>query len=196
MVEQPAGALRARGWHGPYHGALLGDDRAGEAERLGEGHGARGHAAGDERDADPAAGGFGDGGQRALADDQVVADERAVDVDRDQADRQSRLDHQRLSGGRAARTDAPCEPVAACPKGPAGCGIASGPEAPPLQCSTAGPWSKPISTRAARRPGREPRRQSLQQSPHDRQPVGPAVERHARLERCGDGQPIDSPDGM
>ena len=39
--------------------------------------------------------GLGDDRQRPLADNQVVADERAVDVECDQADRQFRLHHQR-----------------------------------------------------------------------------------------------------
>ena len=133
---------------------------------------------------------FADGGQGALADDQVLADERAVDVEGDQADRENRLGHQR------APATGRCRPRSTCASRglPERSGWISARPARrqrrPLPASTAGPWSKPIS-RSAAPPGAERRGQRGEQPPDDGQSVGPAVERQTRLEGCGDGQPID-----
>ena len=95
VVEHPAGPLRAGGGHRPDQGALLGHDRAGQAESLGERHGACRHTARHERNGDASTTGLANRQPGPLADDQIVADQRAVDVEGDEFDGQGRLDHQR-----------------------------------------------------------------------------------------------------
>ena len=101
--EEPAGPRRARGRHLPDQGALVADDRRVELELAREAHRARDHPAGDERDHDAARARGADRRHGVRPDDQVVADERAVDVEGDEADRARSA---RGSGRRARPDDA------------------------------------------------------------------------------------------
>ena len=70
--------------------ALVADDRLGQAELAGEPHAPSDHPPGHERDRDVAVERRRDRRARPRSDDPVVADDRAVDVERDEPDRQER----------------------------------------------------------------------------------------------------------
>ena len=105
--DAPEPRVVGGGRQGPDQGSLVRDDRLDEAEGPGEPQGAGRHPAGDERDPDAAIHRGADGGQGSRTDDQVVADERAVDVERDEPDREGGL--RAVRGGRIG--------PAACPAG-------------------------------------------------------------------------------
>ena len=88
--EEAPDAPRALRRHRPDQPALVADERPGQPELAGKPHRARDHPAGHERHLDAASHGRCDGGAGVGADDQVVSDERAVDVERDEADGQDR----------------------------------------------------------------------------------------------------------
>ena len=124
---------------------------------------------------------------RPRADDEVVADQRPVDVERDQPDRE---------GGLAGSIGVRITPVARCGR------PAAGRRGPPRRrhASRAGPFATSVDDRLALvgadlEQGHaalgQGLRQSLEQPADDLEPVRPAVEGDDRLERRGDRQPGD-----
>ena len=89
--EQPAEPVGAGDGHRADQRALVADDRRVEIELACEMHRARDHPAGDEADEHTPGSGRSDRRSRVRADHQVVADERPVDVEGDQADGQDRV---------------------------------------------------------------------------------------------------------
>ena len=160
------------------------------------------HPAGDERHDDAAR--RAPPGRRPACRgpiDQVVADERAVDVEGDQLDGQDRLRRRDAGHGRSCPTRAACprdgDAVVTAPDARhAGSPARSGSTSQPQPGSTLGDAlddqarpGPPRSRAAPRRRRRGTSGQLLEQALDDRQPVRPAVERQARLERGGDRQP-------
>ncbi len=170
--EQAPEPLRSIVGHRPDEPTLVADDGPGQAQVAGEAERARDHPPGHEGDVDAARHGRPDRRPGVRTDDQVVADERAVDVERDQLDGQKgrrsrrpwhtqmmpdrRVPH--LSGGSAHQGPAPLfrrggfGPLAAARQGPA----------PRRTTSPAAPRG---SVRRSRRPDRHrspagPRRRS------------------------------------
>ena len=86
--QQAAGTGRIRGRHLADEGALVADQRRDEVELAREPQRARDHPTGDQAHQDPAPAGRADRPARVGPDHQVVADERPVDVESDQADGQ------------------------------------------------------------------------------------------------------------
>ena len=89
--QEPTRPGRSDGGHLADQGALVADDRGVEVELACEAHRARDHAPRDQRDHHAPLARRPDRGPRVGADAQVVADQRAVDVEGDEADGQDRL---------------------------------------------------------------------------------------------------------
>ncbi len=87
VEQQTAQAIGAGRGHVPDEAALVADDRRGQPELAREAHGARHHPARDERDRDASIERRADRGLRSRPDDEVLADERPVDVEGNEADR-------------------------------------------------------------------------------------------------------------
>ena len=172
-------------------------------ELPGEPERARRHPAGHDRHGDAAPDRRPDRGDGPLAQDEVVADERAVEVERDQADRERRLRarRERLRGGRGrpagrsasrtavALTARPAGPAAAR-RGPSRRTLLQPGSTAATAAGASVPWSPPISSRATPSSARTSGRRR-QERADDVEAVGAAVERRSRLERRGDRQPRD-----
>ena len=186
-----------RSGHLADEATLVADDRGREAELGGEPHRARHHAARDERDRDAPGHRRADRGPGPRPDDQVVADERPVDVEGDQADRERGLARgpvrhvQMMTDPRRCRpAGSPGRPTIATRGRPARSGwtvhVQPG-RTLATRSTIASPWSAPISRKAepsvARASGRRSRSRAM-----TAEPVRPAIERERRLERRGDGQ--------
>ena len=77
--------------HGAHERTLVADDRRIELELAREVHRAGDHPAGDEADDHVPSAGRADRRPGVAPDQQVITDERPVDVERDQADREDRV---------------------------------------------------------------------------------------------------------
>ena len=87
-ISRRPGRVEIRGRHLADEGALVADQRRDEVELAREPQRARDHPTGDQAHQDPAPAGRADRPARVGPDHQVVADERPVDVESDQADGQ------------------------------------------------------------------------------------------------------------
>ena len=87
-ISRRPGRVDSARRHLPDEGTLVADQRRDEVQLAREAQGARDHPPGDQAHQDAAVAGGPDRAPRVRSDDQVVADERPVDVEGDQLDGQ------------------------------------------------------------------------------------------------------------
>ena len=200
--EEPTRPGGAGSRHLADERALVADDRRIEFKLAREAQRARHHPPGDERHDDPSAAGRGDRPARGRPDDQVVADERPVDIEGDEADGQDRVGgddgHTRMMPDR--RRGRWRRPQGSCPcrsdqrrttratRGrPARSGNTSQ-RHPGRRDATlitiASPWSAPISSSAAPSTASASGSRSSESTDH-LEPICPTIEREGRLEGGG-----------